>query len=207
MCLVGSGARCVRACWVGMRSGIQWVGECCPVELWQRRKSGILLVLGRMAELADARDLKSRVPLGTCGFDPRFGHCCSSSHRRHCSGDFTKQANRLRCAAKCQYGLTASCGVWFPKCHRNRVHSWPSCFSGVKCGAHKRVRKNTVSPGIYLGNGDYIPPRIHIHNLDTLGTMVPHGAVASGGNHSCTMTSAPASALRMLSSPDSIFLR
>ena len=29
---------------------------------------------GRMAELADARDLKSRVPLGTCGFDPRFGH-------------------------------------------------------------------------------------------------------------------------------------
>jgi hypothetical protein len=28
---------------------------------------------GRMAELADARDLKSRIPKGVCGFDPRFG--------------------------------------------------------------------------------------------------------------------------------------
>ena len=27
-----------------------------------------------MAELADARDLKSRVPLGTYGFESRFGH-------------------------------------------------------------------------------------------------------------------------------------
>lgn len=27
-----------------------------------------------MAELADARDLKSRVPIGTCGFEPRLGH-------------------------------------------------------------------------------------------------------------------------------------
>ena len=27
-----------------------------------------------MAKLADARDLKSRVPHGTCGFDSRPGH-------------------------------------------------------------------------------------------------------------------------------------
>ena len=29
---------------------------------------------GRVAKLADARDLKSRIPRGVCGFDPRLGH-------------------------------------------------------------------------------------------------------------------------------------
>jgi hypothetical protein len=35
---------------------------------------GVLRSTGRVAESADARDLKSRVPLGTCGFEPRLGH-------------------------------------------------------------------------------------------------------------------------------------
>ena len=32
------------------------------------------LDIARVAKLADARDLKSRVPNGTCGFDSRPGH-------------------------------------------------------------------------------------------------------------------------------------
>ncbi len=35
---------------------------------------GMLGRSGRVAKLADARDLKSRIPRGVCGFDPRLGH-------------------------------------------------------------------------------------------------------------------------------------
>jgi hypothetical protein len=38
---------------------------------------GVLRSTGRVAESADARDLKSRVPLGTCGFEPRLGQLYS----------------------------------------------------------------------------------------------------------------------------------
>ncbi len=31
--------------------------------------------MGRVAKLADARDLKSRGERSPCGFDPRLGHC------------------------------------------------------------------------------------------------------------------------------------
>ncbi len=53
--------------------------------MWYKRASEMLVSrlatdawsLGRVAESADARDLKSLVPLGTCGFKSRLGHCFS----------------------------------------------------------------------------------------------------------------------------------
>ena len=42
-----------------------------PVEM---RESPSFSGFGRVAELADAQDLKSCVPLGTCGFEPRPGY-------------------------------------------------------------------------------------------------------------------------------------
>ena len=48
--------------------------------VWARSASGLptkrqrARAQGRMAKQADARDLKSRIPHGVCGFDSRSGH-------------------------------------------------------------------------------------------------------------------------------------
>ena len=48
---------------------------------------------GRVAELADARDLKSRGGQPPCGFDPRLGHCRSLALR---AGIRSRTATALR---------------------------------------------------------------------------------------------------------------
>ena len=52
--------------------------------VWRRGRSRLALTgplktlkgkaRGRVAKLADARDLKSRVPIGACGFESRLGY-------------------------------------------------------------------------------------------------------------------------------------
>ncbi len=44
---------------------------------------------GRVAKLADARDLKSRGGFPPCGFDPRLGHC----GRAECDGGIAVARN------------------------------------------------------------------------------------------------------------------
>jgi hypothetical protein len=42
------------------------------------------LPAGRVAKQADARDLKSRIPKGVCGFEPRLGHSLPGMGTRRC---------------------------------------------------------------------------------------------------------------------------
>jgi hypothetical protein len=44
--------------------------------------------------MADAKDLKSFVPLGTCGFESRPGYCCIRAHRLACRCPSLQRARR-----------------------------------------------------------------------------------------------------------------
>ena len=62
----------------------------------------VFSALGRVAELADAQDLKSCGPLGPCGFEPRPGYLFRRSHRLAWPRSLSR---RPRCAKRCAIHL------------------------------------------------------------------------------------------------------